>query len=65
MEVLTLVVTSSFVNGVGRSDAPPNSLMDSNVNPEVKTTKGEGAGARSLVRSTSKVERCAGASRWD
>ncbi len=34
-------------------DTPPSS---SKVNPKVKTTEGEGVGARSLVRSTSKVK---------
>ncbi len=31
---------------------------------KVKTTKGEGVGARSLVRSTSGVEGCVGAPGW-
>ncbi len=65
MEVLTLMVTSSFVNGVGRNDAPPNSLLDSNASPKVKTKKGEGVGACSLARSTLGVEGCAGALRRD
>jgi len=65
MEVLILVVTSSFVNGVGRSDAPSNSLMDSNASLKVKTTKGEGVGTRSFAHITSGVEGCAGAPRWD
>jgi hypothetical protein len=30
-------------------DAPSNSLIDSNVNPTVKTMKEEGVGARSLA----------------
>jgi hypothetical protein len=46
-------------------DAPPSSLMDSIVNPKVKTSEEEGVGAHSLTRSTSGVEGCAGASRWD
>jgi hypothetical protein len=37
-------------------DAPLSSLMDSTASPKVKTTKGEGVGARSLVRSTLGVE---------
>ncbi len=32
---------------------PPSSLTDSTVSPKVKTTKGEGVGVHSLVRSTS------------
>ncbi len=38
------------------NDAPLSSLMDSIISPKVKTTKGEGVGAGSLVRGTSKVE---------
>jgi len=38
------------------NDAPLSSLMDSIISPKVKTTKGEGVGADSLVRGTSKVE---------
>jgi len=34
----------------GLGDAPPNSKIDSIMNPKVKTTKGQGIGARSLVR---------------
>jgi hypothetical protein len=45
-------------------DAPPSSLMDSTVNPKVKTTKGEKVGAHSLVRSISKVEGRVGAPGW-
>jgi hypothetical protein len=37
-------------------DAPPNSWIDSIASPKVKITKGQGIGARSLARSTSKVE---------
>jgi hypothetical protein len=32
-------------------DAPPDSLMDSTMNPKVKTVEGEEIGARSLARS--------------
>jgi hypothetical protein len=46
-------------------DAFPSSLMDSIVSPKVKTTKGEGVGARSLARNTLGVEGRVGASRWD
>ncbi len=37
-------------------EAPPSFLMDSIASPKLKTTEGEGIGARSLVRSTSWVE---------
>jgi len=46
------------------NDAPPSSLMDSTTSPKVKTTKGEGVGAHSPVRITSKVEGCAGVLGW-
>jgi len=48
-------------------NTPPSSLMDSIVSPKVKTTegKGEGVGARSLVRNTLGVEGRAGTPRWD
>ncbi len=47
-----------------KGDAPLSSLIDSTMSPKVKTTKGEGVGAHSLVRSTSGVEGCVGASGW-
>ncbi len=53
------------VQSMIRNDAPPSSLMDSTKNPKVKTTEEEGVGARSLARSTSGVEGCVGAPRWD
>jgi hypothetical protein len=37
-------------------EAPPSYLMDSIASPKLKITKGEGIGARSLVRSISGVE---------
>ncbi len=46
-------------------DAPLSSLMDSTTNPRVKTTKGEGIGARSLAHNISRVEGCARAPGWD
>ncbi len=46
-------------------DAPPSSLMDSTMNPKVKTLEGEGVGARSIACSTSGVEGRAEALRWD
>jgi hypothetical protein len=39
--------------------------MDSTMSPMVKTTKGEGVGARFLVRNTSGVEGRVGALGWD
>jgi hypothetical protein len=46
-------------------DAPPNSLMDSTMNPKVKTTEGKIVGVHSLARSTSRLEGPVGASGWD
>jgi len=43
------------------NDAPPNSLIDSNASLKVKTME-KGVRARSLVHSTSRVERRVGAS---
>ncbi len=45
-------------------DAPPSSLVDSIASPKVKTSKGKGVGACSLVRSTSRVEGHVGALGW-
>jgi len=45
-------------------DTPPSSLMDSTMNPKVKTTEGE-VGVCSLAHSTLGVEGCAGVPRWD
>jgi hypothetical protein len=47
-----------------RCDAPPSTLMDSIVNPEVKPAKGKGVEACSLVRNTSGVEGCARVLGW-
>jgi hypothetical protein len=59
-------ICSYVINmGIINCDTPPSSLMDSIANPKVKTTKGEGLGARSLAHSTSGVEGRARASRWD
>jgi hypothetical protein len=38
--------------------------MDSIASPKVKTMEGKEVGARSLIRSTSGVEGCVGASGW-
>jgi hypothetical protein len=46
-------------------DAPPSSLMDSIMNPKVKTTKGEWVRACSLTHNTLGVEGCARAPGWD
>jgi hypothetical protein len=40
----------------GITNIAPNSLINSIVNPNVKTTKKEGTRVRSLIRSTSGVE---------
>jgi hypothetical protein len=45
-------------------DTPPSSLMESIASPKMKTTKGEGVGACSLVHSISRVEECAGTLGW-
>jgi len=39
--------------------------MDSTTNLKVKTMKGEGFGACSLAHNILRVERCAGAPKWD
>jgi len=45
-------------------NTPADSLMDSNANPKVKTTKGKGVGAHSLACSTLGVEGHARAPGW-
>ncbi len=42
---------------------PPNSLINSIVNPKVKTTEGLGVGAHSLACNISRVEGCVGSPR--
>jgi hypothetical protein len=54
-----------IVHSQGLSDTPPSSLMDSNMNPKVKTMEGEGVGARSLARNTLGVKGRVGAPGWD
>jgi hypothetical protein len=54
----------SLVSTHAHPDTPPSSLMDSIVNPKVKTVKG-GVGVRSLAHSTSRVEGLARAPGWD
>jgi len=44
------------MGGASKSDAPPNSLMDSTTSPKVKTLEGKIIGARSLACNTSGVE---------
>ncbi len=39
-----------------KSNTPPDSCMDSTMNPKVKTAEGEGVGVRSLAHSTLGVE---------
>jgi hypothetical protein len=46
------------------SDAPLNSLMDSIVNPKVKTTKGR-VGIHSMAHNISGVEGHVGVPGWD
>jgi hypothetical protein len=46
-------------------DTPLSSLMDSTASPKLKTTEGEGVGARSLACSTLRVEGRTGALGWD
>jgi hypothetical protein len=60
---ITPIVTSYFM--VIIPNAPPSSMMDSITNLKVKTTEGEGVGARFVAHSTSRVEGHVGALRWD
>ncbi len=54
---ITIVIETHFeLDTIIIDDTPPSSLMDSIVNPKMKTMEGEGVGARSLARSTSRVE---------
>jgi len=46
-------------------DAPPSSLMDSIVNPKVKTIGGKGIGAQSLAYNTLGIKGHVGALGWD
>jgi hypothetical protein len=45
-------------------DAPPNSWIDSTMNPKVKIVGGQRVGAHSLVHSTLGVEGRAGTRGW-
>jgi hypothetical protein len=47
-----------------KSDAPPNSLIDSIASPKVETSKGERIKVCSLIHNTSGVEGCVGALEW-
>jgi len=47
------------------SDAPPNSLMNSTLNPKVKTMEGKRIEMHSLIHNTLGVEGCVRALRWD
>ncbi len=59
-----LVICFKSTNKCCMSDAPPSSLMDSTVSPNVTIMEGEGVGARSLAWSTSGVKGCARAPGW-
>jgi hypothetical protein len=48
-----------------KTNAFPNSLMDSTTNPKVKTSEGERVGTCSSAFNTLGVEGCVGALRWD
>jgi len=48
-----------------KTNAFPNSLMDSTTNPKVKTSEGKGVGACSSAFNTLGVEGRVGALRWD
>ncbi len=56
--------TQAFPRRARSFDAPPSSLMDSIVNPNVKIMKGERVGARSLACSISGVKGHVKALRW-
>jgi len=47
------------------SDTPTSSLMDSTASAKMKTTKGEGVGARSLAHNTLGLEGSARTPGWD
>jgi hypothetical protein len=58
----------AFVQNISKKDPKmmhPKLLMDLIASPKVKTTKGKGVGARSLIRNTSRVEGHAGILRCD
>jgi len=48
-----------------KTNAFPNSLMDSTTSPKMKTSEGKKVGARSSAFNTLGVEGCVGALRWD
>jgi len=50
---------------VKENDTPSSSLMDSTMNPKVKTSKREEVEVHSLAHNTSGVEGHVGALRWD
>jgi hypothetical protein len=53
---VALDITRPLPKTISGNDAPPSSLMDSTVNPKVKTSERKGVKPRSLARSTSGVE---------
>jgi hypothetical protein len=46
------------------SDAPPNSLKDSNANSKMKIMKEKGVGVCFLIHNTSGVKRMSGTPKW-
>jgi hypothetical protein len=56
------IIVSRSCNAI--NDAPSSSLMDSTMNPKVKTMEGEGVRVCSLARNTLGVEECARISGW-
>jgi len=48
-----------------KTNAFPNSLMDSTTSPKVKTSEGKGVGTCSSTFNMLGVERCVRAPRWD
>ncbi len=47
-----------------KPSTPPNSWIDSNASPKVKTMEGQRVKAHSLAYNTSEVKGCAGLRRW-
>ncbi len=58
-------VSSSIKITLTSHDAPPSFLMDLVASPKLKTTEGEGVGARSLARNTSRVKGHGRAPGWN
>jgi hypothetical protein len=62
--IIVLVIKPKTTPLVRIYDAPPTSLMGSIASPKMKTMKGEGIGACSLVRSSLGVKGRVGALGW-